>query len=178
MLCKKRIGHVNLFAHTEALWRAVSDMGLPQYQSLYSLDGPVGWVLYFSSLGSKGLKRKKVGYLFFFWWHVWKERNTRIFKNKEQSVPRVANLLLQEIQLVSEAMARWLLCLVSLKLLLLLSLVQFEALPCPGRRLCACCVSSFACCRFFGQDGFCRRRDFFILFSVTGFVPSLACFIP
>jgi hypothetical protein len=63
----------------------------------------VDWVILLYASGSKSLKRKKLGNMFFFWWHVWKERNSKIFDNKELSVPSVANLLMQDIHMFSVA---------------------------------------------------------------------------
>jgi hypothetical protein len=101
--------------YTEAVWRSVSDsLGLPKYQSLCNLGGPVDWVLYISSSDSRGVvskkkdsrgvKRQKLGYLFFFWWNVWEEMNRRIF-NSELPVVGLANLLMQDIQIFSEAVS-------------------------------------------------------------------------
>jgi hypothetical protein len=62
----------------------------------------VDWVILLYASGSKSLKRKRLGNMFF-WWHVWKERNSKIFDNKELSVPSVANLLMQDILMFSVA---------------------------------------------------------------------------
>jgi hypothetical protein len=35
--------------------------------------------------------------LFTFWWMLWKERNNRIFENKENSAPQLAQLIIDEI---------------------------------------------------------------------------------
>jgi hypothetical protein len=81
--------------YTEAFWRVVSvNLDLPHYEAMSHLDGLVDRVILLSVSGNKLFKRKKLVNLFFFWWHVWKERNRRIFDNKERLVPSVANLLL------------------------------------------------------------------------------------
>jgi hypothetical protein len=61
--------------YTEALWRSVANnLELPPYD-------PVDWVIYVSGSGDRAIRRR-LGNLFFLWWHVWKERNRRIFDNK------------------------------------------------------------------------------------------------
>jgi hypothetical protein len=71
--------------YTEALWRAVfDDLDLPCYDTILLLGGPIDWVIRLAASGNKALKRKRLGNLFYFWWHVWKERNRRLFESKEQ----------------------------------------------------------------------------------------------
>jgi hypothetical protein len=70
--------------YTEACWRKLaSDFNLPGFDQLNSLEGPVQWVRQILSSSQKNERRKKVGWLFMFWWHIWKERNRKIFDNKE-----------------------------------------------------------------------------------------------
>jgi hypothetical protein len=98
MLCKCN--------YTEALWRSVSNnLDLPPYDSVCHLVSPVDWVIFVSASGDRATRTKRLGNLFFFWWHVWKERNRIIFDGKEQSVAFIANQLLQDIKLYSEAMS-------------------------------------------------------------------------
>jgi hypothetical protein len=42
----------------------------------------------------------RLGVLFSFWWHLWKERNRQIFENKECSVPQLASMFREEIYLL------------------------------------------------------------------------------
>jgi hypothetical protein len=56
------------------------------------------------SSGSKRDKRKKLGISFSHSWQIWKETNRRVFDNKEQSIPRLATLLQEEIALYSRIM--------------------------------------------------------------------------
>jgi hypothetical protein len=49
------------------------------------------------------MKKRRLGYLFRFWWHIWKERNWRIFDNEEQSIPQLASRLQDDIALFSNA---------------------------------------------------------------------------
>jgi hypothetical protein len=50
----------------------------------------------FSSSTSKE-KRRKLGILFTFWWLIWKERNKRVFEQKEASVLQLCNLIQESI---------------------------------------------------------------------------------
>jgi hypothetical protein len=83
---------INLFAIWEALWIGCS-ISLLQ----------IARVLFLKK-DSRGVERQKLGYLFFFWWNVWKEMNRRIF-NSELPVVGLANLLMQDIQIFSEAVS-------------------------------------------------------------------------
>jgi hypothetical protein len=69
--------------YTEALWRSVANnLELPPYDQVHHLATPVDWVIYVSGSGDRAIRRRRLGNLFFLWWHVWKERNRRIFDNK------------------------------------------------------------------------------------------------
>jgi hypothetical protein len=46
-----------------------------------------------------------MGILITFWWHLWKERNRRIFDRKEQSVPHLAFYIHDELRLLHNAIA-------------------------------------------------------------------------
>jgi hypothetical protein len=37
-------------------------------------------------------RRAKLGIIFTIWWYLWKERNRRIFDNKECSIPQLSAL--------------------------------------------------------------------------------------
>jgi hypothetical protein len=65
--------------YTEALWNAFSSrLGLPRYDILPAEGGPREWVRCLLTMGNKRERKKNLGYLFTFWWHIWKERNHRI----------------------------------------------------------------------------------------------------
>lgn len=69
-----------------------------------AVGGPIHWVQQLRKIGNKDIKRQNLGVLFAFWWQIWKEMNRRIFNNKVQSVPQLANLIKDEIGLFSLAM--------------------------------------------------------------------------
>jgi hypothetical protein len=82
--------------YTEAAWNLVaSKFALQDYNSLRYAGGPTEWVNQIRRSGSKEEKRKKMGVLSTFWWMIWKERNNRIFQNKEASTQSLA-LKIQE----------------------------------------------------------------------------------
>jgi hypothetical protein len=88
----------------EALWQSIAPVfHLPHYQAMNQQGGLVDWVLHLSSSGDTNTKRSKLDILFFFWWCLWKERNRRIFEDKESSVPQLSAILRQEISLFSQA---------------------------------------------------------------------------
>jgi hypothetical protein len=64
---------------------------------------PVTWVWRLCEVDSTKDKRKKLGTLFTFWWQVWKERNRRIFKGKELSIPQLSAIFNDQILLFQTA---------------------------------------------------------------------------
>jgi hypothetical protein len=74
----------------EALWHGfAAGMALPSYADMASSAGPIEWVSFVISTSEKSERRNKLGLLVAFGWHIWKERNRRIFDNKELYVPRL-----------------------------------------------------------------------------------------
>jgi hypothetical protein len=89
---------------TVALWvSAASAYNLPSYQQMPMQGGPSQWVRYLLSVGPIKERRKKLGFLFTFWWQIWKERNNRIFENKEKSIPQLTVQLQEQIRLLHAA---------------------------------------------------------------------------
>jgi hypothetical protein len=89
---------------TEALWHIIANrFDLPTYNMLMSKGRLLEWVSHFTSGGTRQTKRKKMCVLFIFWWHIWKERNSRIFENQELFIPQLAAVLQEEIELFSRA---------------------------------------------------------------------------
>jgi hypothetical protein len=75
---------------TEALWNPVSDRyNQPGFGQLRAKGGPMEWVRELSNSSARKEARAKLGIPFYFWWHVWKERNRRVFDGIESSVPQL-----------------------------------------------------------------------------------------
>jgi hypothetical protein len=86
--------------YTEAVWNLIAlRFGVPDYISMAAAGGPVQWVKCLLKLGSKKEKKRKLGILFICWWMLWKERNRRIFEDKELAAGRLAGLMQEEITL-------------------------------------------------------------------------------
>jgi hypothetical protein len=65
--------------------------------------GPIQWVRLILSSVNKKEKKIKLGNLLSFWGQVWKERNGRVFEDKELSILRVAAPLWDQIVALSLA---------------------------------------------------------------------------
>jgi hypothetical protein len=66
--------------YAEAFWNCIAPQyDLPPFISISSSGGLVDWVIWLSKAGSSSTIRSRLGVLFSFWWHLWKERNMRIF---------------------------------------------------------------------------------------------------
>lgn len=86
--------------YTEATWaRIASQLQLPQDCRSYNPQGLVNWVYSVKKSRPKSEQKKLIGVLLTFWWHLWKERNRRIFENQETSHVQLANLVVDEIKL-------------------------------------------------------------------------------
>jgi len=80
--------------YTEAVWNQVVTLLQLQPAAVQCLgDGPLQCLLQFSTQGDAAMKNRLVGLLFTFWWEIWKERNRRIFQNKECSFRQLASLI-------------------------------------------------------------------------------------
>jgi hypothetical protein len=53
----------------------------------------VEWVRELLNASARKESRAKLGILFYFWWHVWRERNRRVFDGIECSVPQLTSSL-------------------------------------------------------------------------------------
>jgi hypothetical protein len=62
-----------------------------------AVGGPIQWVKQLFFGGTKKEKKRKLGILFTFWWMIWKERNSRIFEDKQRSVSQLIRLIQEEI---------------------------------------------------------------------------------
>jgi hypothetical protein len=73
--------------------------GLQGYSHMITEGGPTDW--YKLQLKSKPRKERQrvLVVLFTFWWMIWKERNRRIFENKERSAQQLAHLINDEVNL-------------------------------------------------------------------------------
>jgi hypothetical protein len=92
--------------YTEACWRKFAlSFSLLGYDQLHTLHGLLEWLMFFQLTYKKNERRKKVGYLFKFWWHIWKERNHRIFDSKEKPVLKLWSLLQDEITSFTSAVS-------------------------------------------------------------------------
>jgi hypothetical protein len=63
----------------------------------------LAWVNHFANKGNKQARKIKLGILVLFWWHLWKERNRRIFDSKEQSLLEMADAIQSEIDMFHRA---------------------------------------------------------------------------
>jgi hypothetical protein len=52
------------------------------------------WIEAIGRAGNKQQQRKNAGIIFLFWRNIWKERNMRIFENKEASFLQVSELII------------------------------------------------------------------------------------
>jgi hypothetical protein len=55
------------------------------------------WFSAISRTGSKKEQCCNAGIMFFSWWYVWKERNQRVFENKERSYLQVVDQIKSEV---------------------------------------------------------------------------------
>lgn len=84
--------------YTEALWNLVaSRYNLPRYQELNNVQGTKNWILSLRQSNGRQVKRRNLGILFYCWWHLWKERNRRIFEGEELPPHRLTDLIHQDI---------------------------------------------------------------------------------
>jgi hypothetical protein len=84
--------------YTEAVWDIMAHrFNLPQCATLNAKPQLADWIRALSSSGTLKERKAKMGILFMFWWAIWKERNRRIFDNKELSAIQLADLIVEEI---------------------------------------------------------------------------------
>jgi hypothetical protein len=74
-----------------------SKFNLPSFNSLSLAGGPLEWVSQILKVSPKREKRKNLGILVTFWWMIWKERNKRIFEDKEVSSNALAVQILKVV---------------------------------------------------------------------------------
>jgi hypothetical protein len=84
--------------YSEAVWNVTApQFSLPNFNSMSTNVSTTSWVHFLTAPGSLSDKKRKLGFLFTFWCQVWKERNRRIFQDKEASIPQVASLLKEQL---------------------------------------------------------------------------------
>lgn len=90
---------------TKAAWNLIADTyQLPKYHDLVGAGGPRRWITHLKKTGSNNTdKRKNVGILLYFWLHIWKDRNRRVFQGYELSTLRVTTLMQEDINLYGQA---------------------------------------------------------------------------
>jgi hypothetical protein len=92
--------HLTQCNYTEAVWNSIANkFRLPSFIVLSGAGGPKQWVRSLLAAGPKKEKKRKLGVLFTFWWLIWKERNSRIFEDKERSLVSLSQLIQEEITL-------------------------------------------------------------------------------
>jgi hypothetical protein len=67
------------------------------YTNLSIPGAPVGWVKTLARIGSRKDRKKNLGILITFWWSIWKERNKRIFEDKEMFAQDLACLIQETV---------------------------------------------------------------------------------
>jgi hypothetical protein len=88
----------------EAAWGSfIQQLNAQPPISDFCANGTMSWFQQIAATGSKRLQRKRAGVVFLFWWHVWKERNRRIFEGKESSFLQVANLAAENYRMLKNA---------------------------------------------------------------------------
>lgn len=84
--------------YIEPVWNNIAaHFLLPDYNAMKGAGRPQEWVRHLIQSGTKD-KEMKLGYLFAFWWAIWKERNRRIF-DRELSVPSITSAIIEDINL-------------------------------------------------------------------------------
>jgi hypothetical protein len=90
--------------YIEALWDVICQKyELPPYPAMAMQGGPECWMEFLWRSAPVRTRRNKLGILFIFWWHVWKEINGRVFNNSELSVQQRASLIHQQMTLFNLA---------------------------------------------------------------------------
>lgn len=92
--------------YTEATWgELVSIFRLPTHVRQTVTKGVTRTIANVTALGNKTQKKELMGTLLSFWWQIWKERNRRIFDQKESSFKQVAHLANEAIKAIDLAHA-------------------------------------------------------------------------
>jgi hypothetical protein len=74
--------------YAEAFWNNIAALfNLSSFNIISSAEGPIDWITWITKNAHGVDRRSKLGVIFSIWWHLWKERNRRIF-DKECSVPQ------------------------------------------------------------------------------------------
>jgi hypothetical protein len=104
-LCQQETStHLTQCNFTEALWNLVaSRFSLPSFAVMRFKEGPIEWTNSLLASGSNKDRRKKIGILFCLWWLVWKEKNPRIFDDRQQFTLQVFALLQDQVSCLYRA---------------------------------------------------------------------------
>jgi hypothetical protein len=74
---QEKTAHLLLYCNfSEALWDVVAHHhSLPAYGALCLFQEPGQWITHLIEHNARAEKHKRLGILFFVWWHLWKERS-------------------------------------------------------------------------------------------------------
>jgi hypothetical protein len=87
--------------YIEALWNLIATrLSLSNYTQMIQNDGPKEWVATIPRGGTRRDKADRLGILFSFWWGLWKEHNKRTFNHEDISTKEVAQLIINDIDMV------------------------------------------------------------------------------
>jgi hypothetical protein len=92
--------------YTEAVWDRVAT-SLQVHQSLipFQKGNVSSWIAALGQAGSKQQQRENAGVVLFFWWCIWKERNSRIFDSKDASFLQTADQIKVAVRMYDRAFA-------------------------------------------------------------------------
>lgn len=86
---------------TKETWTKIAaGCNMPGYSEMAVSKNPADWVRIAISVGNKKEKKRRLGILFSFWWHIWKERNRRIFNNDQQPCGRIVEIIQEELAML------------------------------------------------------------------------------
>jgi hypothetical protein len=79
---------------TEAIWDKIAhDLQVHPVLVPFHKGNISSWIEAAGRAGNKKQQHINAGIVFLFWWNIWKERNRRIFENKEASFLQVSELI-------------------------------------------------------------------------------------
>jgi hypothetical protein len=89
---------------TEAVWDRIAH-SVQLHPSLipFHKGDIANWLNLIGRAGTRKQQKEYAGFVFFFWWFIWKERNQIIFEQKECSFVQVAGKILDALQVYRRA---------------------------------------------------------------------------